>query len=68
MKKKAIIALVKDVVIFGIAFAILYSILTDESFMGADVSAGLGKFLAYCIAGIPCGWRWASHLLTAIRI
>ena len=66
MKKKAIITLVKDVVIFGVAFAILYAIFTNESFMGAEVSSGLGKFLAYCVAGIPCGWRWASHLLTAI--
>ncbi len=66
MKKKAIITLVKDVVIFGVAFAILYALFTNESFMGAAISSGMGKFLAYCVAGIPCGWRWASHLLTAI--
>ncbi len=66
MKKKAIFTLVKDVVIFGVAFAILYSIFSNENVLGADISSGAAKFLSYCVAGIPCGWRWASHLLTAI--
>lgn len=66
MKKKAIFNLVKDILIFAVAFAILYAILTNEKLMGIGISGETGKFLAYCIAGIPCGWRWASHLLTAV--
>lgn len=58
MRKKAIINLVKDVVIFGIAFGILAAILA-----GVEEK---NLIWAYCIAGIPCGWRWASHLLTAV--
>ena len=30
------------------------------------MSGGMGIFLAYCIAGIPSGWRWASHIITAV--
>lgn len=57
MRKKAIINLVKDVVIFGLAFAILAALLANEE---------KNLIWAYCFAGIPCGWRWASHLLTAV--
>lgn len=64
--KKAVTTLVKDVVIFGIAFAILCAIFNNDKAMGVSLSSGMASFLAYCVAGIPCGWRWASHLLVAV--
>lgn len=64
MKKKAILTLVKDILLIAILggfMALLCSVETSLSYGGL-------VFVWLAITGLPFGWRWASKIITAVSL
>lgn len=55
--------LIKDVLQAAISVGVVMLLL-----VGTNMDANTTAMLAFFAAGIPFGWRWASHILTAVSI
>ena len=64
MKKRAIFKLVKDLILT----ALLGGFAALMFFGDASMSQGLQTFLTLAVAGLPCGWRLASNIITATSL
>lgn len=64
MKKEALKALIKDLLIILILGGIMAIMLITDTSMGS----GAKMFFWSAITGIPFGWKWASKLITAITL
>lgn len=64
MKKRAIMKLVKDLIITGL----LGGLAALAFFSDASMAQSLQIFLTLAVAGLPCGWRLASHIITATSL
>lgn len=68
MKRNAVGTLVKDI-IFAVAAWGIFTALIGALWgtgVGGTIDAEGAQFLGLFFAGLPFGWRWASHIITAV--